>query len=71
MIKLDQQNEVLAADLSTKEQDLINCQEETKEYEDMIYEEEETYRRVAAENKKKLEELQERQAQLNTENEVI
>jgi hypothetical protein len=62
MIKLDQQNEVLAADLSTKEQELINCQEETKEYEDMIHEEEETYRRVAAENKKKLEELQERQA---------
>lgn len=53
---------MLAADLSTKEQELINCQEETKEYEDMIHEEEETYKRVAAENKKKLEELQERQA---------
>jgi hypothetical protein len=71
MLKLDQQNDILATELSVKEQELINVQEETRELDDMITEEEETYKRVAAENKKKLEELQTKQTELNTENEVL
>ena len=71
MVKLDLQYDTLHTDLSNKEQELINCQEETKEYEELIKEEESNYRRVAAENKKKLEELHERHEKLASENEVI
>lgn len=48
---------MLQNELTSKEQDLINSQEETKEYESLIKEEEENYCRIAAENKKKLEDM--------------
>lgn len=71
IIKLDLHNDILQAELNQKEQELLNSQEETKEYESMIHDEEEHFKEVAADNKRKLEELQEKQSQLNTENEVL